>query len=139
MSISVIGYGTFITRGYWKNKKNVEVCLIPNFVRILPKNNWFPYILASNNSSFWALKFDVNENELKELDHYEGVDMGLFKRSKIEVMLKNKTLSEAFIYLPTKSTIDSQNLNFKMDMHDKWKEKIKQFPEIVAKFPELVL
>ncbi|MFX1392625.1 MAG: hypothetical protein ACFFAH_03540 [Promethearchaeota archaeon] len=25
--LSVVGYGTFITHGYWKDKLNVEVCL----------------------------------------------------------------------------------------------------------------
>jgi len=66
--ISIVGYGTFITQGYWKKKINVEVCLIKDFIRIFPKGNWFPYALPCKHSSFWALRFCVYEEELDELD-----------------------------------------------------------------------
>lgn len=137
--VSIVGYGTFITQGHWKNKSNIEVCLVENYIRILPKGNWFPYILPLKNASFRALKFDVNENELEELDRYEGVRDGLFKRAEISIILKNNTKSMAFIYIPTEKTIISKKLDTNLDKTDCWVEIIKNSPEIVKKFPDLVL
>ena len=139
MSISVIGYGTFITRGHWKNKKNVELCKVINFIRIFPKGNWFPFVLPLENSSFWALKFDVNEEQLKDLDYYEGIHTGLFERHETEIILKNNKKAKAFIYVPTKNTINSLNLSHKLDLNDRWKEEIKKVPKVIMKFPELAL
>ena len=136
--ISVIGYGTFITRGHWKDKKNVEVCLVKNYRRIFPKENWFPYVLYLEGASFWALKFSVNEEQLKELDYYEGVSAGLFERIQTDIVLKDKKRSKAFIYIPTEKTIKSQNLILELDKKDRWTEEIKKYPEIVKKYPELV-
>ena len=135
--ISIIGYGTFITRNLWKDKKNVEVCTVKNFTRIYPKNSWFPYVLRSKGS-FKALKFDVNEQELETLDQIEGVFEGLFKRVNTEIYLKNDQKTSAFIYVPTDKTIKSQNLFLELDKTDQWKEEIKKYSEIVNKFPELI-
>jgi gamma-glutamylcyclotransferase (GGCT)/AIG2-like uncharacterized protein YtfP len=135
--ISIIGYGTFITRNLWKDKKNVEVCTVKNFARIYPKNSWFPYVLRSKGS-FKALKFDVNEQELESLDRIEGVFEGLFKRVNTEIYLKNDQKTSAFIYVPTDKTIKSQNLFLELDKTDQWKEEIKKYSEIVNKFPELI-
>ncbi len=139
MSISVIGYGTFITRGHWKEKNNVEVCKVPNFIRIFPKGNWFPFVLPLRNSSFWALKFDVNQEQLIELDYYEGLHSGLYERYEIEIILKNNKRSNALIYVPTQETINSLKLTPDLDLNDRWKEEIKKYPEVVLNFPELVL
>ena len=135
--IPIIGYGTFITRNLWKDKKNVEVCTVKNYTRIYPKNSWFPYVLQSKGS-FKALKFDVNEAELENLDRIEGVFEGLFKRVKTEISLKNDRKSSAFIYVPTDKTIQSHNLVLELDKTDRWKEEIKKHPEIVNNFPELI-
>jgi gamma-glutamylcyclotransferase (GGCT)/AIG2-like uncharacterized protein YtfP len=135
---SVVGYGTFITRNYWKDKENVEVCKVMDFRRIFPKGNWFPYALPSNGDSFWALKFDVDLQQLERLDYYEGVQAGLYKRVKTEIFLKNKEKTKAFIYVPTQDTIESQKLSLEIDKEDRWKEEIKKNPEVVEKFPELV-
>lgn len=135
--ISIIGYGTFITRNLWKDKKNVEVCTVKNYTRIYPKNSWFPYVLQSR-ASFKALKFDVNEQELETLDQIEGVFEGLFKRVNTEIYLKNNRKSSAFIYVPTDKTIKSQNLFLELDKTDQWKEEIKKCSEIVNEFPELI-
>lgn len=139
MRISVVGYGTFITHGYWKDKKNVEVCLLNHFIRIYPKNSWFPFILPLKTSSFWALKFEVNEVELNGLDNYEGVKSELFERVEREIFLKNNKQIKAFIYIPTAKTINSLKLNIQMDLNDRWKEEIKKIPEVVMNFPELIL
>lgn len=139
MSTSVIGYGTFITHGNWKNKKNVEVCKVSNFIRIFPQGNWYPFVLPLENSSFWALKFDVNEEQLEDLDFYEGVQSGLYERYETEIILKNNKKSKAFIYVPTEETIISLNLKPDIDISDRWKEEIKKYPEVVKIFPELLL
>ena len=135
---SVVGYGTFITRGYWKDKKNVEVCLVEDYIRIFPKNNWFPYVLPLKNSSFNALIFKVNNQELEALDRYEGVNSGLFKRITTDIILKDHKKIEAFIYIPTNETIISQGLSPVLDKQDLWKKEIEKFPEVVTKFPELI-
>ncbi|MHA1255130.1 MAG: gamma-glutamylcyclotransferase family protein [Promethearchaeota archaeon] len=138
--ISIIGYGTFITHGFWKDKRNVEVCVVKNFIRIfIPERNWFPYALPLKNSFFKALKFEVTKRELEELDIYEGVNSGLFKRLKTEVVLKNDKQVEAFIYIPTTNTIISQRLTSELDRFDSWKKEIENSPEVLKKFPELLL
>ncbi len=134
--ISVIGYGTFITLGHWKNKFNVEVCTVNNFTRIYPKGSWFPYALKSAGS-FNALKFAVTKEEIKLLDEIEGVDSGLFKRVMVDILLKNSRSSSAFMYVPTEETIVSQKLTLESDKIDRWKEEIKKVPEIVRNFPDL--
>jgi len=135
--VSIIGYGTFITRGIWKNKKNVEVCIIKDYIRIFPEGNSFPFVLPSEGSSFYALKFDVTQDELKNLDFYEGVSENYFKRETILAYNKNKELFKAYLYVPTKIMIKNYNLSIEMDENDKWKEEIKKFPEILKVFPEL--
>ena len=138
--IPIIGYGTFITHGFWKDKRNVEVCVVKNFIRIfIPERNWFPYALPLKNSFFKALKFEVTKRELEELDIYEGVNSGLFKRLKTEVVLKNDKQIEAFIYIPTTNTIISQKLTSELDRFDSWKKEIENSPEVLKKFPELLL
>ena len=132
----IIGYGTFITRGLWKNKINVEVCTVNNFTRIYPKGSWFPYALKSAGS-FKALKFAIPKEEIKLLDEIEGVDSGLFKRVMVDILLKNNQSSSAFMYIPTEETIVSQKLTLESDKIDRWKEEIKKIPEIVRNFPDL--
>lgn len=134
---SIIGYGTFITHNLWKDKANVEVCLVKNFTRIYPKGSWFPYALRSNGS-FKALKFDVNKQELEALDIIEGVHDGLFERINISIYLKNNIKSIALIYIPTDKTIKLQNLSLELDEIDRWKEEISKCSEVLKKFPELL-
>ncbi|MFX1356242.1 MAG: gamma-glutamylcyclotransferase family protein [Promethearchaeota archaeon] len=136
---SIVGYGTFITRGYWKDKNNVEICLVRDYIRIFPPGNWFPYVLPYKSSSFYALKFDVNKKELANLDFYEGIADKYFERKTVKILVNNKYMISAFIYVPSKSTIKSQKLTPEIDKNDLWKEEIKKFPEIVNIFPELTL
>ncbi|MFX0057531.1 MAG: gamma-glutamylcyclotransferase family protein [Candidatus Hodarchaeota archaeon] len=136
---SVVGYGTFITRDYWRDKRNVEVCLVKNFIRIFPKGNWFPYVLPYKGASFYGLKFDVTHKELSHLDFYEGVSESYYDRKLIDVVLKNKKNIKAFLYIPSERTISSENLTLDLDKNDRWKEEIRKYPEIIKKFPELIL
>lgn len=135
--VSVIGYGTFITRGIWKDKKNVEVCFIKDYIRIFPRRSWFPYVLPCRGGSFYALKFDVTKQELKNLDKYEGVYENYFKLEEVEGYKKDNQLFKAYIYLPTEDTIKELKLSVELDKNDNWKEEIKKFPEVLNKFPEL--
>ena len=138
--IPIIGYGTFITRGFWKDKRNVEVCVVKNYIRIyIPERIWFPYALPLKESTFKALKFEVTIQELAELDIYEGVKTGFFKRVKTEVVLKNNELIEAFIYIPTNNTIISLGLSPELDKFDRWKKEIEKSVEALKNFPELLL
>lgn len=133
-----MGYGTFITRNHWRNKSNVKVCKVRNFRRILPKGNWFPYVLSQEGSSFWALKFDVSDNQLQRLDNYEGISEGLYRRVEIKVLLLDQSEEKAFIYVPTKTTIQKYGLSLEMDVNDNWIDEIKKHPDVVEKFPKLV-
>ena len=109
--VSVIGYGTFITRGYWKDKQNVEPCLVSNYSRVFPPKYWFPVVFPSYDS-FWALKFDVTQAELNHLDNYEGVHLGLFERIQTKVELKTRNKINAFLYIPTENLINSQTVSY---------------------------
>ncbi|MFX1494659.1 MAG: gamma-glutamylcyclotransferase family protein [Promethearchaeota archaeon] len=137
--VSVIGYGTFISRGIWRTKKNVEVCLVKDYIRIYPEGYWYPFILPSKGSSLFALKFDVTKEELKDLDFIEGVSENYFKREVIEVYRKNNEKIQAYIYLPTDQLITKNKLSVILDDKDRWKEEIKKDSEIIEKFPELIL
>ncbi|MFW9945231.1 MAG: gamma-glutamylcyclotransferase family protein [Candidatus Odinarchaeota archaeon] len=137
--VSVIGYGTFISRGIWRTKKNVEICLVKDYIRIYPEGYWYPFILPSEGSSFFALKFDVKKEELKDLDFIEGVSENYFKREVIEVYRKNNEKIQAYIYLPTDQLITKNKLSVSLDDKDRWKEEIKNDSEIIEKFPELIL
>jgi gamma-glutamylcyclotransferase (GGCT)/AIG2-like uncharacterized protein YtfP len=137
MTPSIVGYGTFITDGFWKKKSNVEVCTIQNYIRLFPKGSSFPYVLFSEGLSFKALKFDVKEQELKELDKYEGVGKDLFKRIETEILLKGKKVAKAFIYVPTETTIIKQKLKPELDKEDLWKKEIEKCAELRKIFPDL--
>lgn len=95
--------------------------------------------ITLKNFYFKALKFEVTKRELEVLDIYEGVNSGLFKRVKTEVVLKNNKQIEAFIYVPTINTIISQRLTSELDRFDSWKKEIEKSPEILKSFPELLL
>lgn len=135
----MVGYGTFITHLKFEDKLNVETCRINNYIRIFPIGNWFPYVLPLKKSYFWALKFDVDANQLKQLDNYESVPEGLYERKSAEVNLSDGRTINAFIYVPTTNTIRLKNLTPDMDTIDRWKDEIRKFPELVKKFPELIL
>ncbi|MBN1216539.1 MAG: gamma-glutamylcyclotransferase [Candidatus Lokiarchaeota archaeon] len=137
-NFSIIGYGTFITKGYWKDKENIEVCKVPGYRRIYPEGNWFPYVLKDKESSFWALKFDVSGDDLYQLDVYEGVFLGFYKRILIEINTKNYVLKKAYMYIPTEETVKKEKLSLEMDIIDKWKNEIKKNTEIIKLFPELL-
>lgn len=136
---TLVAYGTFITNNLWKNYENVEVCLVKNYRRILPPGNWFPYVLPDVNAQFWGLKFDVNFDQLNQLDKFEGLDMGFFYRKTIKILLMNNSEIMVEIYIPTEKTIELENLSLDLDIEDRWKLEIKKHPDIIKQFPRLIL
>ncbi|MGV9171849.1 MAG: gamma-glutamylcyclotransferase family protein [Promethearchaeia archaeon] len=136
----VVGYGTFITELYYQcyGKIPIRACKVLNYTRILPEDHPFPYVLPKKGAAFWALLFSVTNSQLKKLDYYEGVNVGIYKRERCNVKLKNQNLTEAYIYVPTKKTIEEQNLSYNTDRKDRWQNEIKKHPQIVENFPELV-
>lgn len=134
---TVVGYGTFITRKYFEQFQNVVVCQIHNYIRIYPEGNWFPYALPCEGTSFWALKFSVNKQELEKLDQYEGVPSGLYDRVELSFSLTDHNEEKGFIYIPSENTIQKYGLSPEMDPNDRWKEEIRKFPDIIEKYPEL--
>jgi Gamma-glutamyl cyclotransferase, AIG2-like len=135
----LVGYGTLITGETYKKKRNIRVCFIPNYRRLFPKEiSWFPFVLPdSKYKGFFALSFDVNDKELRDIDYYEGVFSGLYYRKEIKIVFKEKIEKNAFIYLPTQKTIDDHKLSLKMDPNDLWIDEIKKKKEILKEFPEL--
>jgi len=78
--------------------------------------------------------------------NHKNIDLKTFRlviktnRSyETEIILKNNKKLKAFIYVPTKETINSLNLKPQIDLKDRWKEEIKRNPEVIMEFPELVL
>ncbi|GAI96159.1 unnamed protein product [marine sediment metagenome] len=136
---TLVAYGTFITNNLWKNYENVEVCLVKNYRRILPPENWFPYVLPDINAQFWGLKFEVNFDQLNQLDKFEGLDMGFFYRKIIKILLMNNSEIMVEIYIPTEKIIELENLSLDLDIEDRWKLEIKKHPDIIKQFPLLIL
>ncbi|MHA2143430.1 MAG: gamma-glutamylcyclotransferase family protein [Candidatus Thorarchaeota archaeon] len=103
----LVGYGTFITRGTWKNYPSCRVCRVPGLRRVYdPKMAWFPFAIVDEQAEMLAVCFLVDEDSLEAFDRYEGVGQGLYERVKREVLVKEddgKWVSrEAWIYLPTR-------------------------------------
>ena len=148
-TFKIFGYGTFITRKMYKDKRNVEVAYLPDYFRVFrPQLDWFPYIIHKDeiknveinvNPGFWGLIFEVNSEKLVNLDRYEGSGV-LYKRIYINCFLKDGKKEKTFIYYPKDEIIRDYNLVSFISFGDLWREKIIiEFPEIVIEFPELKL
>lgn len=135
--ISIVGYGTFLTKGYWKGKKNVEPCLVRDYIRILPEGYWYPFALYKKGASFWALKFDITVIELDTLDIYEGVAEKLYDRILINVELEENRIISAYLYVPSQNTIQNSKLTTDLDEQDRWREKLLLNSELISQFPIL--
>jgi len=160
MKYLVFGYGTFITNKIYKKYKNPKPAFLMDYYRIFRKNegDWFPYILHKqvfeitknndkNNKSekvlqikpgFWGIVFEVDEDELYELDKYEGLEE-IYKRIEDNVMLKDGTILKAMIYYPNDKTIKQKRLKDFLNERDLWLDYMKEnFKEIINEFPELI-
>ncbi|MHA1340961.1 MAG: gamma-glutamylcyclotransferase family protein [Promethearchaeota archaeon] len=160
----IFGYGTFITKKFYRRYSYVEPAFLPHYYRIFrrDKGDWFPFILheseldkiknsrrsnqTTNNvsqlfnklkSGFWGLIFGVTDEELKKMDYYEGEGV-LYKRIMENVILKNTNHVRAYLYYPTEETIEKYNLREYILQGDLWQEYIiKNYKEIIDEFPEL--
>ena len=71
---------------------------INDYKLVRPKGAWFPAIVKGDGKVIVEV-MRVSENELKELDKYENVDNGLYKRVSVPVTLfRNKKTFNAFVY-----------------------------------------
>ncbi|MFW9887511.1 MAG: gamma-glutamylcyclotransferase family protein [Candidatus Thorarchaeota archaeon] len=86
----LVGYGTFITRGTWKNYLGCRVCRVPGLRRVYdPKMAWFPFAIVDEQAEMLAVCFLVDEDNLEAFDRYEGVRQGLYERMMREVLVKD--------------------------------------------------
>ena len=105
----LVGYGTFITRGTWKNYPSCRVCRVPGLRRVYdPKMAGFPFAIGDKQAEMLAVCFLVDEDSLEAFDRYEGVGQGLYERVKRDVLVKEDdgawVSRKAWIYLPTSRT-----------------------------------
>ncbi|GAB4308563.1 MAG: hypothetical protein Kow0069_06950 [Promethearchaeota archaeon] len=137
---SILGYGTFLTRGEWKGAEGVEPAFLSGYRRVLPPGNPFPFAIRDPDCpGFWALKFEVTPLRLVELDHYEGIKEGLYHRRKLPARLVGgDRWAFVYVYLPTAATVRRFKLSPSLDPDDSWKEVLRADAELVARFPQLV-
>ncbi len=136
--VHIVGYGTFITRRTFERYQNLELCKVAGFKRVYPPRSGYPFALsASKNDGFWALLFDIPEDELASFDNYEGAPI-LYERKTISVRLKTSQEISAEIYVASKKEIQDAKLTTTMDPTDRWRDVIKaKVPDLLKKFPEL--
>ena len=71
---------------------------INDYKLVCPKSAWFPAIVKGDGKVIVEV-MRVSDNELKELDKYENVDNGLYKRVSVPVTIfRNKKTFKAFVY-----------------------------------------
>ena len=106
----VIGYGTFIIKSAQGDLRfNLKgIAKVKNYFRLFhPRfqhlfGYWYPFAIEMNHSSFKALVYEVNENDLTTLDEYEGVP-GLYQRITCNISLNGEE-REAELYIPSEYT-----------------------------------
>lgn len=141
----VFGYGTFITKKLYRNRRNVKSAFLPRYFRISKHSDLYPYILKDKGqypdrkSGFWGLTFDVNDRELQDLDNYELLGT-LYDRILESCLFTDGTKKPVSLYYPTQAIINKYELNQLIPLGDLWQKRIvEKFPEIIQEFPELSL
>ena len=140
----LVGYGTFITTGTWKNYASCRICRVPGLRRVYnPKMAWFPFAIVDNQAEMLAVCFLVDEDSLESFDRYEGVGQGLYERVKREVLMKEDEGAwfsrMAWIYLATSGTMQDPLFPWE-DSEDRWlQEEIRETGELQNSFPEFFI
>ncbi len=144
----VIGYGTFITHGVYKEKENVQPVIVKGYRRVFEKRRMrYPFVLEDQESSFVGLSFDIQKDYLRGLDSYECCDRqdpnnsngnGLYYRKEINAETTDGVEITAWIYIPTNRTIKRGRLSLDIDDKDSWREIIKVHCDGMKDFPVLV-
>ncbi len=136
--VHVVGYGTFITRRTFERYHNLELCKVTGFKRVYPPRSGYPFAIpASEKDGFWALLFDIPEDELPSFDNYEGAPI-LYERKTVSIQRKASQSISAEIYIASKKEIQDAQLSTTMDPTDRWRDVIKaKVPDLLEKFPEL--
>jgi hypothetical protein len=139
--VSLVGYGTFITKGLYAEGRNIEVCFVPKHRRIYPItwSGGYPFALPDLNcAGFFALKFEIDNDQLSEFDWYEGVPQGLYDRVEIPIIIRKNKQIQAFIYLISQQSLKEYKIALESDTHDRWLEEIKACSDKCHEFPELL-
>ena len=97
--MKIFGYGTFITRGIYREYPNIRAAYLLGFIRIHRPVDPFPYILSNEYNpkirGFWGLVFEVDDRGLDQLDYYEG---SLYSRLHVTVQYPNKSKESVMVY-----------------------------------------
>lgn len=139
----LVGYGTFITRGTWKKYQNCRVCRVPGLRRVYsPDMAGYPFAIIEEQSEILAVCFLVDKGDLEYFDRIEGVELGLYERTKREGLIKenNEWITEVvWIYLPTVETMQHPLFPWE-DSNDRWlHDEIRKLKELQNSFPEFFL
>ena len=136
--VTIATYGTLITRGWYRGKKNARPVIVRCFRRFYRKSSGFPVIVRDRNSSLWVLAFDADRDELSSMDMHE---LGYFTRERIVVEEKSGEKTDAWIYIPKPEFLLRYNVKTKEDLDDNFLDEIRaskaaiDFPELMQRIP----
>ena len=137
----LVGYGTFITGGTWQRYPSCRVCRVLGLRRVYnPEMAWYPFAIDDKQAEILAVCFLVDEDQLEYFDRYEGVELGLYERTKRKVLIKESNgiwiTKEAWIYLPTSGTMQHPHFPWE-DSNDRWlRDEIQKIVQLQDSFPE---
>ena len=63
-----------------------------------------PTVIRDDSAGVYGVVWDIHENRLKDLDHWEEADNAIFTREMVPISLYNITLENVFIYIAVNST-----------------------------------
>jgi gamma-glutamylcyclotransferase (GGCT)/AIG2-like uncharacterized protein YtfP len=101
---------------------------------------WYPFAIVDKQAEILAVCFLVDEDQLEHFDRYEGVELGLYERTKRKVLIKESNgiwiTRAAWIYLPTSGTMQYPHFPWG-DSNDRWLcEEIQKLVQLQDAFPE---
>jgi gamma-glutamylcyclotransferase (GGCT)/AIG2-like uncharacterized protein YtfP len=101
---------------------------------------WYPFAIVDGQAEILAVCFLVDEDQLAYFDRYEGVELGLYERTKRKVLIKESNgiwiTREAWIYLPTSGTMQHPHFP-REDSNDRWlRDEVQKNFQLQDSFPE---
>ena len=101
--------GKFIGKGKTQDKFEMYDC-------------GFPYIIPSENGfQIVGEVYLVDQETFKEIDYYEGVENGLYKKAKFKIILDNNETITAWLYF--RSSPLEKSIKIEGSDWIKWKRK----------------
>lgn len=110
--ICLFVYGTLLNQEFTENLVRKRLTYLPaklyGFEKINPSDSFpYNYIVPHDRREVEGILIKgLDEDSLKILDRYEGVDSGLYKRIKVQV-LTNQGNIEAYTYIAGKRLFNS--------------------------------